>query len=315
MTVTRPASTNLASGATADSNTTALATILSKRFRYVVSAANDATQLGAVKTQVNSQALPASGNTQVIFAGFTGSLANCISLATGINAARVEIAWQKSSDMTPGEIAAQYAAAVALFEAGRLPRPLHNFNGFGNSEQTAPAWLLKAPRSGAAPTTPEIESALHNGITPIGANQNGTSYIVKRITSRSLNGATPDYRIRDAHKVTILDFFADNLKVSLDRATDGKDIGDDPAPGAAPASGDSQSNPDVFMPMNMRALIKDEIDLAAENGQFDRAAATRMKNTLQAQRETNPPTRMSARIKAEPIDILDQTATAIDQIR
>lgn len=307
------AATVLSGGTTADSNTNALATILAKRFYYVISAANDATQFGALKTQMNTQALPATGITQRGLCGYRGTLSNCITLATTVNAARTEIPWQKSSDITPFEIACQAGAAYALYEAGKRPRPRHNFNGFGNSEETSVVWTLPAPRAGTAPTPTEIESALHNGITPIGANQNGSSYLVKRITTRSLNGSTADYRIRDAHKVTVLDFFADDAKVAMGTAFEAKDIGDDPLPGAAPSAGDAQSNPDVVTPRVFKALLFDQLDLANGNGQLQNVAAIKAGTIVQ--RETNPSTRMSARVPMQTIDVFDQAAVAVDQVK
>jgi phage tail sheath gpL-like len=302
------ASTALTGGTTADSNTTALATALAQRHRYIVPAANDATQLGAVKTQVNTQALPATGNTQVIIAGYSGTVGNATTLATGLNAARVELAWQKSSDLTPAELAGAWAGCIARFEAAKRPRPRHNFNGFGNSEDTGAAWTIPAPRSGAAPTPAEVESALHNGITPIGANQNGTSYVVKRITTRSLNGSTADYRIRDAHKVAILDFWADKARTRIATAYDGKDIGDDPPPNTAP-------DPDVVTRSQFRSLLQDLIQEDADNGQIDRAAVKRVKEGVTVLRASSPSTRLTARVPFETIDILDSTATAVDQVR
>ncbi len=60
-TVTPVASTLATGGLVTDSSTTALATILAKRFYYIASAAEDATQLGALLSQVNTQSLAVTG--------------------------------------------------------------------------------------------------------------------------------------------------------------------------------------------------------------------------------------------------------------
>jgi phage tail sheath gpL-like len=310
-TVTNGTATALSGGATADSNTTALATLLAKHFYHIVSAATDTTQFGALMTQVGTQALPLSGNRQRVFAGAATSVSAANAIAIARNDVRSELAWQKNSDYTPFEIACHEAAAVALYEAGRAPRPLHNFSGFGKSATTSVSWKLKAPRSGSAPTSAEIESALKNGVTPIGALQNGTSYIVKRITTRSLNGATADYRTRDAHKVTVCDFFADDLQVAIDTAFEGKDITDDVPEGSSPQAGEGV-NPDAVTPKQFKSLVFFQIDTADANGQLQRVQE--IKDNTVVQRELVPDTRMSARVPLQPISIFDQAAVAIDQV-
>jgi phage tail sheath gpL-like len=280
----------LAGGATADSNTNALATILSRRFYYIVSAAEDATQLGALVSQVNTQAAPTTGIRQRVFAGSVDTLANCTTVATGINAARAEIVWSEKSPWTPSELAANQAAVVALFEASDNPRT--NFASFGNDAVTVNYWKVPRPRlDSAVPTRTSIKSALNNGISPIGVNPNGTTYLVNRITSRSLSGSTADYRIRPAHKVTICDFFADDLQAKAALQNAGKRIASDPPQGA------KLPGPLVVTPSIFRGQIIDEI-----------------KAGLVVQRETTPSTRLSARIPLQAVDNLEQMAIAVDQV-
>lgn len=305
-TATKGAGALLSSGATADSNTTALGTILAKRFYYIVSAAEDATQLGALVTQVNSQAAATTGIRQRAFGGSQDSLSNTITIATGINAARAEIAWQLNSDLTAAELAANHAAVVAAWEAERTPRPLHNFSGFGNDPATQPYWVIPAPLSGSAPTRANIKSALQNGITPIASNSNGTTYMVKRITTRSLNGSTADYRIRDAHKVTVCDFFADDLIAKTVLQFSGKDIADDPPQGAR------EPGPQVVTPSRYRACVFRLLNEYDENDQLDRVDIIKAGTIVQ--REASPNTRMSALIPMRPISIADQFAVQVNQV-
>lgn len=292
-------------GTTADSNTTALATILAKRYYYIVSAADDATQFGALVSQVNSQAAPTSGIRQRAFCGSVDTLSNTITIATGINAARGEVVWSEKSPWTPAELAANNAAVYAEFE---LPaRPRLNFCSFGNDAKTQAYWKVPASRiATAAPSRTSIKSALNNGITPIASNPNGTTYLVDRITTRSLNGSTSDYRIRDAHKVTVCDFYGDDLLAKIAAQFGGKEIADDPARGArAPG-------PNVVTPSVFKAAIN---KLTSEYGENDmlQAVEDTKSNTI-AQRETSPATRMAARIPLNPIDIAKQFAVAVDQL-
>lgn len=307
--------TALSGGATADSNTAALATLLPDRYYYIVSAANDSTQLGALVTQVNSQALATTGIRQRVFAGYTGTLANGITLATTINAARCEIPWSKDSDLTSAELAANHAALAALYET--KPNPRTNFVNFGQRAADAPSWVVPAARTKAShPTRADIKSALNNGLSPLGVvRKTGATYLVNRITTRSLNGSQNDYRIRPAHKVTICDFFADDLGVILNERFADKRIGDDVPQGSPPLGAD------FVTPDRMRGAVIGLISTYDANGLWQGPAtsggptgAQRMINSLEIRRNAAPTSRMGIRIQAEPVDNFEQGAVQINQV-
>ncbi len=292
-------------GTTADSSTTALATLLPKSHYYLVSAAEDATQVGALKVQVDTQASPTTGIRQRWFSGSVDTISNVNTIATGRNAARGEFIWSYKSPWTPGELAANAAAVYSLFETS--PNPRTNFASFGNDELTSKYWRVPASRDATAhPTRADIKSALNNGVTPIGVNSNGSTYLVNRITSRSLSGSTVDYRIRDAHKVTICDFFAADLAVKTVLQYSGKRIGSDVARGARPPGGG------VVTPAMFKGMIFRLLDDYDGNDLLQNLAA--IKEATVVQRETNPSTRMSVRIPLQPIDNALQFAIAIDQV-
>jgi phage tail sheath gpL-like len=300
--------TALSSGATADSNTAALATILADRYYYIVSAASDSTQLGALLTQVNTQAGASSGIRQAVFAGFTGTLANGITLATGLNAARSEIAWQKSSDWTGAELAANAAALFALLET--KPKPRTNYCNFGVRAADQDKWLVPAPRDASAhPTAADIKSALNNGLSPIAViRKSGRTKLVNRVTTRSLNGSQQDYRIRPAHKRTICDFFADDLAVVINERFGDSKIGDD-VPNGTPPLG-----PEFVTPDRMRGAVVGVINTYDSNGNWDPAGATRMKDGLLVQRQVSNRARMGVRINAEPVENFEQGLIQINQV-
>ena len=297
--------TFLTGGTTADSNAAALATINPKAYYYIVSAAEDATQFGAVVSQVNTQASPTTGIRQRAFAGSIDTLANTITIATGVNAPRAEISWEEKSPWTPAELAGNAAAVYAQFENAVNPRT--NFAGFGNDAVTQASWKVPASRvATAAPTRASIVSALNNGITPIATNSNGSTYIVNRITTRSLSGSTPDYRVRDAHKVTITDFFAADVAAKTVLQMAGKRIANDPIQGQRPPG------PNVVTPLIYRALILTVIDQYDANDLLQNVPD--IKAGLIVQRETNPTTRMSARVPLQPVDNALSFAVAVDQV-
>jgi phage tail sheath gpL-like len=295
----------LSGGTTADSNATALGTILPKKYYYIVSAAEDTTQFGAVASQVSTQAAPTSGIRQRCFAGSVDTLANATTVATTVNNPRAEVVWSEKSPWTPAELAANAAAVYSLFET--TPNPRTNFAGFGNSVTTQPYWKVPASRTTTAhPTRTSIKSALNNGLTPIGVNPNGTTYLVNRITTRSLSGSIVDYRIRAAHKVTICDFFAEDAYVKLSLQNEGKRIANDPPDGAR------IPGPSVVTPSVVRAQLNRLIDDYDANDLLQNVP--QIKAGMVVQRETNPTTRMGIAIPLQPIDNAEQFAVQISQV-
>lgn len=305
--LTVPTATDLplAGGTTADDNTTALSTINNSRYYYIASAANDATQFGALVSQIGTQAAPTTGIRQRALAGSVDTISNTNTLATGRNAARAGLIWSEKSPWSPSEIAANAAGVITLFET--KPNPRTNFAGFGNDAVTGPFWLMPRPRlDSAVPSRTNIKSALNNGVTPIGVNPNGTTYIVNLITTRSLNGSTNDYRIRDHHKVTICDFFGDDLLAKTVLQFSGKRIADDPPQGAQPPG------PQVVTPSRYRGAVFGLLDVYNNNDLLQNIDAIKAGTIVQ--REANPTTRMSARIPIQPIDNALQFAIAVDQV-
>lgn len=291
-------------GTTADSSTTALATVLPYRYYYIVSAAEDATQLGALVTQVNTQAQPLTGIRQRVFGGSVDTSGNVTTIATGLNAARAEITWSQNSEVTPSELAANAAAIYALEEAPLVFKC--NFAGYGNDAVTVNNWTIKAPRSGTAQTRATIKAALNNGISPIGVNANGTTYLVNRITTRSLSGANADYRIRDAHKVTICDRYADDLNAKFSAQFTGKLLADDPPVGTRVPGGNVATPRVIRACINKLTLDYASLDLLQNPDQI--VAATIVI------RESSPTTRASCRIPLQTADGLFQLGAAIDQV-
>ncbi len=155
-------------------------------------------QLGELSTMIRSQSLPINGKQQVFTSGFVGASGSIatVSAAAAINTAYGYFFWQENSDWLPGMLAAHHAAVM---RSQQIADPGYNFDGYMSGDNTlykVPPHYLKADR----PTTTEIEGALNNGMTPIGATANGSPYIARLITSRSLNAqGNNDYRARDGH--------------------------------------------------------------------------------------------------------------------
>lgn len=297
--------TAFSGGTTSDSNTTALGTIANARYYYIVSAAGDASQLGAAVTQVNLQAAPTTGIRQRVIAASVASLGSATTIATGRNSARCEIVWSEKSPYPEAELAADHAAKITFFET--KPNPRTNWCSFGADDITQPYQVVPAPRLASAwPSRTSIKSALNNGLSPIGVYANGTTYLVNGITTRSTNGGVNDYRIRPRHKVTICDFFGDDLVAKINLQLGGKRIGDDPVQGQRPPG------PEVVTPILFKGLAFSVIAEYDANNLLQNVQA--IKDGSVFQRETNPRTRMTCRIPIDPVENAEQFGVVLNQV-
>jgi phage tail sheath gpL-like len=305
-TVTATADTAMSGGTTADTNVTALSTVLPQRFYYIVSEAEDATQFGAVVSQVNAQAAPTTGIRQRCVGGSIDTISNTVTVATGRNSARAELLWQKASLWTPFELAANAAAIYAMEELNDET----SFVEYGNDAQSDLNWNVPPPRDVTAwPTRTDIKTALNNGITPIAVNARGSStYLVNRVTTRSLSGSTTDYRIRPAHKVTIVDKFGDALAAKTTLQFARHKIADDLKKGQKPGGGK------FVRPANYKMAIFGLIDTFVDRGLIDVTDAQQIKDETVTQREANPRTRLTGRVPLRPVENCEQFATALDQV-
>lgn len=304
-TVSPTVQTALTSGATADSVTSALATLAGKRYYWQAWAHGDSTNRPAVCTQIDSQAQPVTGKRQRAFFGFVGTVANANAAAVAVNTARAELVWSENNPLPAAELAAIQAAVVAYETVPQNPRT--NFIGYGSTSETAVRWPVPAPRDDADhPLRSEIVSALNNGVTPIAVGAAKKTYIVNRITTRSLTSAVADYRIRPAHKVDICDFFGDDLLAKLVLQYNGYRIGDDPP------DGKTIPGPNVLTPGMLRAAYNGLLDVYAARYLIQGVATT--KSTLVVQRSSTVGGRMETRCKLNPIDNFEQSANALDQV-
>jgi phage tail sheath gpL-like len=310
----------LGGGATADSYTNVLATIDPVGYYDIILCDSDSTNVGAVVTQVLAQANPLTGIRQRVFFGNVDTLANATTIAHSLNAPRAEMQWGNATDLTPLEVAANNAAIYSLFEqsgntgyryVGRL-----NFSLFPTANplfNDQAYWFLQATRNGpqSGPTTAQITSALNNGITPITILPGGSAQLVKAVTTRCLNGSNPDYRIRDHHKVPIMDAWANAASTLLQQQFGGKDLLDPPPANQSPAAG----NPPNVFATNVNIVgtaLKDLTEKMGIAGLLQNTDVTNANAIIQ--REVNPRTRISASFDLQTADILDQIAVVANQV-
>jgi phage tail sheath gpL-like len=228
----------LASGATVDTITTALAAIDPERYHLIAVAHDDAVTVGLWKTHVNDNAAPTEGRRQQVVCGTKDTLANAITLATGINAARVQVAWHYNADDEPSVVAAAVASTRAGLEGADPAAPMSQPHG------TVLGGLRPQYATADRPISSELKSALDNGITPVSLDNAGNAYILRSVTSRSQDTTgAPNYAVLDTSKVTVPDYVADQLEswwssfvqVAGKLAPDDAD-GEPPPPGVATPS-------------------------------------------------------------------------------
>lgn len=305
-------STALTSGATSDTWTTALATLLPGRYYYIVSPSNDVAgaTFDDLVTQVLTQALPATGIRQRVITGHVGTQANASTVAatSTINTPRAQVWWHENSEWTAGEIAAEKAAQLAMLED---MDPAYNTRDFGKGtvgslDTSSLSYLPAQYDQSKWATATSVETALKNGVSPIASRQDGGTHIVWSITSKHKNGSNFDYRSRSTHIVSVLDRFADELIAAYAAELGAKKIIDDPQPGEQILA------PNVASPRTIKALVYRLVDEYGRRGLFKNVDT--IKNEIEVVRDENNLSAVGVRIPARVIDLLLQTKTVVDDV-
>jgi phage tail sheath gpL-like len=200
-TCTPPASGYLTGGATSDDPQPALDVIAAVKRRYLVAPYSDATQLGKFKTHVDAEDEPEVGHRCRFICASLDTLGNATTLATGLNAARGQMAWHKNSDLPPSMLAAGLAARLAARESLDVGANLD-----GDIIPGIKPSFSMADR----PINSQLVAALNNGITPLMSADDGSVSIVRSITLKSRDAlGNADYRVLDTAKVAVSDECAD----------------------------------------------------------------------------------------------------------
>lgn len=225
----------LSGGTTADDCTAALAALTSTVYHRYVCAARDATQLDLVVTQLNAMAVATSQLRQQAVTCSPATSGTATTLATGRNAARLQIVWHYNSPLSCEEVAAQVCAARLAGDSvaggtlgGEADDPSANLDGL------ILASVLPQPYAAEQPTPTEIENALNNGLTPLAPSSGGRTSVVRSITSRSLANSQPNYSVLDTSVPTILDFVADDLQADASTFFHGYKLAPDSGDGSPP---------------------------------------------------------------------------------
>jgi phage tail sheath gpL-like len=185
-------------GAGVESVANVLAVIQNQQFDRIALCQNDATNLGLWHTQVDAQAGPLSIILQHVVCATNGTLATATSLAqTTLNDQRFQVMWYLNGETHYSEMAATFAAIRTSYEQTDPDHAYDNMVLPGVAPQSQrPDWPIHAT----------LVSALNNGVTPIGTTPSSQAYVVRSITSHSLNGTTPDYSCLDTSESVVADY-------------------------------------------------------------------------------------------------------------
>lgn len=279
---------SVSSGTNDDDHTTALAVLATRNLYYQISsksltgtASSTDNGIGEHAAQITSTALPAVGIRQELHFGYVGQASNITSYATSVNNPRVKMWWAQGTSWTPAMVAA-HCAAVAHFK--RLSVVAARLTDYGLSARGVQE-IFNVPKpwlSADLPTDSEIRSALNNGATVINWTPTGQGYIVREITTRSLNGTANDFRARSGHIVPALDFAADYISERVAQVAQDF-VADDLAEGILPVE-------NTTTPLSVKGVVLAAIDdlVAFEGGPvLDPSVLDAMKNSVEVRRLTN----------------------------
>lgn len=205
----------LAGGTTEPDFTLALATVQTRKYRRIIICVSNADASLAGGTS-NAQRLVDHINTfetgnqaklQVGLVGHTGIIADVKGGAISRNEEACEYIYGQDFEGLPCELAGAEAGDAMRFVAIRP-----NYNRIGNALKV----LGPADPVASKLTAAEVEDLLNNGVTPIDlAPVSNEPFLVRPITTHSLDGTNPDYRAYDMSDVDATFSVAEDLQATL----------------------------------------------------------------------------------------------------
>lgn len=300
----------LTNGATQDSFANALAAINPTRYDRIVCACIEATNADLVVAELNAQAGPTVQLLEQAIMATSATYANAVTLATGRNASRMQVAWHHASVLPPPDVAAQVAAARLAGDAyaggslvGEASDPAANLDGVNLA--SVPMQRLPADR----PTGTEIENALNNGLAVIGTSalRPGYGALVRSVTSRSLASGVPNYAVIDTAYVTVCDHAADDLRSYLATELAGAKLGADDASGNPVTRAPNVTTPSAIRSLIFGRLKTYEADAILRDVSLNDAL-------LVVEADGTTPGRVNCEIPCEPITALHQVAGNVRQL-
>lgn len=175
------------------------------RYHRMALAQNDATSLASWETHVDAKAAPLEGRMEHVVVASNDALGTATSLAqTTLNNHRFQLCWQLYAETPPARIAATMAAERASTEQ---TQPNSGY------DDVVLVGVAPSRARGDWPSRTSQQSALDAGVTPLKTTEDGTVTVVRAITTRCLDGASPDYRTLDTAEAVVPDYVRDRLQL------------------------------------------------------------------------------------------------------
>lgn len=182
-------------GATDPDINTALTTLFPLGRHILVSAWNDATSLGKLKTHLDAVSGPLEQRGAIGVYAHTGTMAAATTLAAAINSGRITGALLATAPQLPMQIASAYAGVIASEEDPA--RPLNTLGLTGILPNPFANWLGRV----------EQENCLYNGVTPLEVGPGNVVQIVRAITTYTVDAqAVPDVSLLDLTTIRTLEY-------------------------------------------------------------------------------------------------------------
>jgi phage tail sheath gpL-like len=192
----------MANGAGDPDITNALTAIFPVRYNLIATQFNDATNLGLLRTHLDTVSGKIEQRGARGYFGYTGILSAAITLATGFNFERFSCAYSRGNRALACEIAAGYAAYRASVDDPSMPLDGDVLPGISIPPLQSD-WLSRT----------EQESCLHNALTPLVSGTDNQLHIVRAITTYMTAGDnTPDDTLLDDNPIPILDYVRDVVR-------------------------------------------------------------------------------------------------------
>ncbi len=264
-------------GSVADDLTAALAAIATEE-RMLVVAHDDATNLGVLKTHVNTYVAIGERKRQQGVAAVTSlAVATAITRAQGLNATRVQLVYYRDASSggtvdpfapCTGELAAQVAAG-RLYGDGAVGGGLGRVRGevayvAANLNGLMLASIPSQELTSAKLLSTEVEQLLQGGVSPVvpSTRNPGFCEVVRCITTYSLDASNaPTRAVKLTSKVSSADYTAQRIEARIASEYPNKNLKDDPENLA-----ENPGHPDVIYPSMIRSSVLSELRALEREG-------------------------------------------------
>jgi phage tail sheath gpL-like len=285
---------------------TALGSLEAIRKYYIVTSTWATAGLAALALHVSNKSEPNPGLRSFGICGYTGTLAGAQTLANARNYERLALVHQAGSEHDPAELAGNVAAIVQKHQARDSAANLDSYR-----QQD---WLIKPPFSAADyPDGDDLNDAINDGITAIGADDNG-SYLTMWLTTRSKNaaGTVDDFRATEAHRVSVADEFVDEMLATYAIRYSNAKLRSDQTLADGSVDPNQRIPGGVVTAETLKPFIKQQLNIFEDTARIQNAEAS--KESLRTVRDPSNSGRVEAGLELHAIDHLHQLTARVAEV-